>query len=68
MIVLHLIKHKKNWLPMGVSVALDMFQKKVNDIFHGLEHLKSYLYNVLLTTKNKWGYHIVELKRVLLRI
>ena len=35
MIVLPWGKYEYCWLSMGVSVALHIFQEKINDLFHG---------------------------------
>ena len=42
--------------------------RKINDLFHGFEHIQAYLDGVLLTTKNDWDNHLVELEHVLLRL
>ena len=52
-------------LPMGVSVALNIFQENTLSI-PWFEHIKLYVDDVLLTTKDDWENHLVGLGRVLL--
>ena len=35
-------------LPMGVANLLDVFQKKMNDLFHGFESLRAYIDDLLI--------------------
>ena len=38
-------------LPMGVANSPDIFQQKMNDLFHGLEFIRAYIDDLLILTK-----------------
>ena len=44
-------------LPMGVANSLDIFQHKMNDLFHGFELIRAYIDNLLILTKGYCTYH-----------
>ena len=67
-IVLPWVKYEYCWIPMGVPVSLDKLKEKINNIFHSFGRIQAYLDDVILTTKKNWGDHLVELRRVLLRL
>ena len=39
---------------MGVSNFPEMFQQKMNDLFHGFEFIRAYIDNLLISTKGDW--------------
>ena len=53
---------------MGVSCAPDVFQEKINELFHGLEHTHACLDDVLLTTKSTWDDHLEKLEQTLQKL
>ena len=38
-------------LSMGVANSPDIFQQKMNDLFHGFEFICAYIYDLLIWTK-----------------
>ena len=67
-IVLPWGKYEYCRLPMGVSCAPDIFQEKINELFHGMDHIHAYLDDVLLTTKNTWEDHLKTLEDTLQKL
>ena len=53
---------------MEVSGGPDIFQEKINALFHVFEHIQVYLDGVIFKDKNDWGDHLVELNCVLLHL
>ena len=45
-------------LQMGVENSPDIFQHKMNNLFHGFEFIRAYIYNILILTKGYWIDHI----------
>ena len=54
-------KYRYKRLPMGVANSPDIFQQKVNDLFHRSEFIRAYIDNMLILTKGYWKYHIQKL-------
>ena len=54
--------------PNGIISRARNIQRKINNLLHGFEHIQVYLYDMLLTTKNNWDDHLVEIERVLLHL
>ena len=48
-------------LPMGVVNSPDIFQQKMNDLFHGFEFIRAYIDAILILTKGDWTDHIQKL-------
>ena len=40
-------KYRYEYLPMGVLNSPDIFQQKMNDLFHGFEFIRAYIYELL---------------------
>ena len=55
-------------LPMGVSVAPDIFQEKICDLFHDLEHVRAFIDDLLVVSHGTYEEHIAELDVVLTRL
>ena len=60
-ILLWWIYHYKQ-LPMWVMNSPDIFQQKMNDLFHGFEFIRVYIYDHLISTKGNWTDHVHKLK------
>ena len=45
-------------LPMGVANSSELFQQKMIDLFHGLEHICAYIYDLFILTKVDWIDHV----------
>ena len=45
-------------LPMGVAKSPAIFQKKMNDLFHGFEFIRAYIDDLLILTRGDWTDHI----------
>ena len=53
---------------MGVSVAPDIFQEKICDSFHYVEHVRVFIDNLLIVSHGTYEEHIAELDVVLNRL
>ena len=49
-------------LPMGVADSPDIFQQKMNYLFHGFEFICAYIDDLLILTKGNWTYHVQKLE------
>ena len=50
---------------MGVENLPDIFQQKMNDLFHVLEFIHAYIDYVLILTKVYWTYPVQNLESTL---
>ena len=55
------VKYRYKRLPMGVANSPDIFQKKMNDFFHGFEFIRAYIDSLLILTKGYCADHIQKL-------
>ena len=62
MIILPIGKYHYKHLPMGVANSPDIFQHKINYLFQGFEFIRTYIYDLLILTKQYWTYHVQELE------
>ena len=46
---------------MGVSNSPEIFQQKMNDLFHGFEFVHTYIYDIFVLTKGDWTDHVQTL-------
>ena len=46
---------------MKVDNSLDIFQHKMNDLFHVFEVIRACIDNLLILTKVDWTYHVQKL-------
>ena len=58
-------KYRYKRLPMGFANSLDIFQQKMNDLLHGFEFIRAYIYDLLILTKEHWKDHIQKLELTL---
>ena len=49
-------------LPTGVANFQDIFQQKTNDLFHGFEFIRAYIYDLLILTKGDQKDHVQKLE------
>ena len=61
-------KYKYQKLPMGVCNSPYIFQENIPKIFDYLDMVRSYIYDVIIITKNNFEGHIKALYRVLQRL
>ena len=54
-------KYRYKYLPMGVANSPDIFQQKMNDLFHGFECIREYIDDLLILTKGYLTYHVHKL-------
>ena len=47
---------------MVVSNSPDIFQHKMNDLFHGFEFICVYIDGLLILTRGDWTYHVHKLE------
>ena len=52
------VKYRYKRLPMGVSNSPDIFQEKMNKIFHGFEFIRAYIDDLLVITKGDFSDHL----------
>ena len=57
-IVLPYGKYWYKCLPMGFVNSPHIFQQKMNNLFHGFEFIRAYLYDLLVLTKGDWIDHV----------
>jgi hypothetical protein len=55
-------------LPMGISNSPDIFQNIINDVMAGLENVRAYLDDILITTSGTFEDHLQEVQKVLERL
>ena len=52
-------------LPMGVDNHPEIFQQKMNDLFHVFKSMCAYIYNFFILTKVYWTDHVHKLESML---
>ena len=50
---------------MGGANSPEIFQQNMNDLFHGFEFIRAYIYNLLIMAKGDWKYHLQKLELTL---
>ena len=50
---------------MGIANSPEIFQQKMNNLFHGFEFIHLYVYKIFIFTNGDWNYHVYELKLIL---
>jgi transposase InsO family protein len=55
-------------LPMGIKNSPDIFQNIINDVMAGLENVRAYLDDILITTSGTFEDHLEEVQKVLDRL
>ena len=50
---------------MEVADSPDIFQQKINDLLHGFEFIRAYIYNLLVLIKGYWTDHVQKLEPTL---
>ena len=58
-------KYRYKRLPMGVSNSPDIFQQKMNDLFHGFEFIRAYIDDLLVLIKVYWTDPVQKLELTL---
>ena len=58
-------KYRYKRLQMGVSNSPDIFQQKMNDLFHEFEFICAYIDAILILTKGDWTDHVQKLELTL---
>ena len=48
-------------LPMGIANSPDIFQHKMNDLFHEFKFIRAYIDKLLILKKGYWKYHVQDL-------
>ena len=48
-------------LLMGIANSPDIFQHKMNDLFHGFKFIRAYIYRHLIFLKGEWIDHAEKL-------
>ena len=55
-------KHHYKHLPMVFANSSDIFQHKMNYLFHGFDFIHAYIDEILVLTKRSWTYHVQKLE------
>jgi hypothetical protein len=55
-------------LSMGIQNSPDIFQNIINDVMAGLENVRAYLDDILITTSGTFEDHLKEVQKVLDRL
>ena len=63
--ILPWVKYQYKRLPMGVANLPDIFQQKINDLFHIFEFIRAYIDGLLVLTKGHWTDHVHKLESML---
>ena len=61
-IILTWVKHKYRSLPIGLCNSPDTLQEKMNEMFHGIELIIAYIYDLLIITKGDCSNHLNKLE------
>jgi Reverse transcriptase (RNA-dependent DNA polymerase) len=61
-------KYKYKHLPMGIRIALDVFQNVMSKLTQDLDYVKTNLDDVLILTNNTFTDHLTKLEMVLARL
>ena len=67
-IVLPWGKYEYQKLPMGLSNSPDIFQEKMSSLMGDLEYVRTYIDDLLVTTKSDWQDHLQHLDVVFRRL
>ena len=67
-IVLPFGKYEYQRLPMGLCNSPDIFQEKVSELMEGLEFVRAYIDDVLITTSHSFQDHLEKLEEVFRRL
>ena len=58
-------KYEYQKLPMGLCNSPDIFQEKMNELFYGLDYVRTYIDDLLLISNKSLEDHINKLDKVL---
>ena len=61
-------KYEYQKLPTGLCNSSDIFQEKMNDIFNGLDYVRTYIDDLLIINNNSLKNHIKKLDKVLSKL
>ena len=54
-------KYRYKRLPMGVANSPEIFQQKMNNLFHGFEFIRAYIDDLLILKEGYWRDHVQKL-------
>ena len=61
-------KYEYQKLPMGLCNSPDIFQEKMNELFAGLEYVRTYIDDLLIISNKSFDDHLHKLEKVLKRL
>jgi hypothetical protein len=61
-------KYKYKRLPMGIKIALDVFQNVISRLVQDIEYVETYLDNLPTLTNSSFKNHKLKFKMVLARL
>ena len=67
-IVLPFGKYEYQRLPMGLCNSPDIFQEKVSELMDGLEFVRAYIDDILITMSTTFEDHLIKLEQVFKRL
>ena len=56
------------WLPMGLCNSLDIFHKKMSELFAGFDYVQAYIDDILILTSGLWNEHLKKLGTIFKKI
>ena len=62
MIIFMWVKYRYKRLLMGVDNSLEIFQHKMNDLFHRFEFIRAFIDGLLVVTKGGWTYYVQNME------
>ena len=64
----HMGKYRNKCIRMGFANSPDIFEQKMNDLFHGFEFIRAYIDDLLILTKGDWADHLQKLELTLNKV
>ena len=61
-------KYEYQKLPMGLCNSPDIFQEKMNELFNGLEYVRTYIDDLLIISNDSLKDHVNKLDKVLTKL
>ena len=53
---------------MGLCNSPDIFQEKMNELFHGLEYVRAYIDDLVIISNGNFEDHLSKVKIVLIKL
>jgi Reverse transcriptase (RNA-dependent DNA polymerase) len=53
---------------MGIASSADIFQNVMNNIFADMPEVRTYIHDILVTTKGSYEHHLIVLSKILTQL